>query len=847
VRLLEIQNTIEYLMRPVFLLFLCPFIFTNLSAQTALSGRVTDPQGSPLAFVTVLLNDEPGSGVLTNIEGRFRIDTDREIQRLGFRYVGYAPRRVEAAFWEKTAGQALEIVLEPSDLALPEATVRAGENPADVLIRKAIANRKRNNPEMRQSYTCKTYNKLLFDAVPRRAVFEEKYAEKDTGKTAVREAREKFDRLEKAMQTQHAFLMESITERLFLFPNQVQETVLLNRVSGFKNAGLVALANMVQPFSFYGDYLTIIDKNFVNPISPGSPDLYFFNIEDTLNAGTDTVWVISFHPRKGKVFEGLEGVLHLHSKHWAVQNVRAQPAQPGNLELKIEQAYQFVPEAPGSAVGDWFPEQLNFEMEFKNYPAAYAGIRAAGRSYITDVQLDAPLRMRDFNAEMPVQMDPRADNRADSAWTRWRTLAPLNLKEQRTYHTLDSLGAVKNFDRLSGLMDMLVTGKAPLWGSPLSLDLTQILKFNEYEGTRLGLGLSTAQARPLLPQRRLELGANVGYGFRDEAWKYGGYALWRISPAGQTQLRLGWRRDLQEPGVTYELPPTAFVNRSLYASKMDRVDEYSAVLSSRLGRYFSVSGSFRYQELEPGYAYRYGTADAGFVEQFQFTEGTVFLRYANGQRSSTFLGTDIGTTQRLPVLELAYTRGQWQNGQSSPSKQALGYERWTAALYHSFFLGRLGRSRWRVEAGWATADAPVAKLFTLNQSGGGFNIFVLPNTFQALPDTVFLANRYVNFYFAQEIGPVLYQHKRSAPFLTLLQHAAWGSLERPELHQDLGFRSASPALLESGLQLDNLFRLNYVNLAHLGLGGAVFYRWGGLGTADLWSAFTFRATLRFVL
>lgn len=819
---------------------------TNTVAQMALHGTVTDPQGNPLAFVTVLINNEPGKGVLTDIEGRFRIETGIEIRALGFRYVGYEPLVVTADFWEKMPGRPLHIVLQPADYALPEATVLAGENPADVLIRKAIANRKRNNPELRSSYTCKTYNKILFDVVPGRAVFEEQLAGKDSSKTEIREARERFDRLERNMQENHALLMESVTGRAFRFPNQVQETVLLNRVSGFANAGLVALANMVQPFSFYGDHLTIIDKNFVNPISPGSPGLYFFHIEDTLYAGPDTVWVISFHPRRGKVFDGLEGVLHLHSRHWAIQNVRARPAQPGNLELTIEQAYQLVDDG-GRSNGEWFPEQLNFEMEFKKYPAPYMGIRAAGRSFITDVQLDVPLRARDFHPEMPVLMNPEADDRTDSSWTRWRALAPLSSKELRTYQRLDSLGAAKNFDRFSRIMDILVTGQAPVGRSALGFDLRHLLRFNEYEGARLGIGLSNAQARPLHPRRRMELGANVGYGFRDKAWKYGGYALWRIVPAGHTLLRLGWRRDLQEPGVSYELPPPALINRALYASRMDKIDEFTATLSSRLGRYFSFAGTFRRQELEPGYAYRYGISDAALTDRFRFTEGTVFVRYANGERNSTFLGADIGTIQRMPVFELAYTRGEWKDAGAAATGRRAAYERWTAAVYHSFFLGRLGRSRWRIEAGLASEDAPLAKLFTLNQTGGGLTFFVLPNTFQALPDTLFLANRFVNFYFAQEIGPVLYQSKSSAPFLTLLQHAAWGELERPELHRELGFRPASPALLESGIQIDNLLRLNYLNVAHLGLGGAVFYRWGGLKAENWKDNLTFRATVRFVL
>lgn len=813
-------------------------------SQKPLQGIVTDPQGTPLAFVTVLLNNEPGRGVLTDIEGRFSIGADVPVRELGFRYVGYAPRVVTSDFWEKTPDRPLTIVLQPADYELPEAIVRAGENPADILIRKAIANRRRNNPDLRASYTCVTYNKVLFDVLPNREAFEREIAGRDTTKAYYRTARERFDETERKTEAHHGFLMESVTERAFRFPNQVQENVRLNRVSGFQNAGFVALANMVQPFTFYGDYLTILDKNYVNPISPGSPNLYFFHIEDTLYAGPDTVWVISFHPRKGKVFEALEGVLHLHSHGWAVQNVRTQPTNPGFLHLKIEQAYQMVGERQ---VGDaeWFPAQLNFELEFRQYPAPSMGVRAVGRSYITDVRLDAPVRQRDLNPEMPVLMSPKANTRADSAWARWRTMAPLSDKELRTYTWLDSVGDSEKFDRLADVMDFLTTGRLPIAGSPVSLDLRRLFRVNEYEGTRLGIGLTTGQARPLLPQRRLEAGAYAGYGFRDKDWKYGGYALWRLSRSGQTTLRAAWQRDLLEPGAPHELSAPPLFDRSLYARRMDRAEEFSAALGSRLGRFFSAEARFRRQDVQPGYDYRYGTDDTGFAERFRFAEGTLFVRFAHGERPRTFLSNDVGTTQRLPVIEVAYTRG-WDGlwgGQYD-------YERWAAAVHHAFFLGRLGRTRWRVEAGLTSPDAPLAKLHTLNQTGRrgwGWNLFVLPNTFQSLPDTAFLADRFVNFYFAQEIGPVLYRTKYSAPALTLLQNAAWGDLRRPELHHGLGFRTASQTLLESGVQLDNLIRLNYVNIGYLGFGAAVFYRWGGLHSADWTDNVVVRATMRLVL
>lgn len=367
-------------MRLLFFFLNACLVSFSAFAQKPVQGIVTDPEHNPLAFVTVLINNEPGKGVLTDIEGRFRIEPDIPIRSLGFRYVGFEPRVVSLEDWEKTPGRELIVVLQAADYALPEAVVRAGENPADILIRKAIANRRRNNPELRRSYTCATYNKILFDPLPHREVFEKQFQGKDTSKASIRESRENFAKMEQAMLERHGFLMESVTERSFLFPNQVQEHVRLNRVSGFRNAGVVALANMIQPFTFYGDYLTILDKNFVNPVSPGSPGLYFFNIEDTLYAGPDTVWVISFHPRKDKVFEALEGVLHLHSRGWAIQNVRARPASTGNLQLRIEQAYQMVAtENDGQPVENgtidtnpfafqWFPAQSTSNWRSTNTP-----------------------------------------------------------------------------------------------------------------------------------------------------------------------------------------------------------------------------------------------------------------------------------------------------------------------------------------------------------------------------------------------------------------------------------------------------------------------------------------------
>jgi Family of unknown function (DUF5686)/CarboxypepD_reg-like domain len=800
------------------------------SAQTTFTGQVKDHDGEPLAFVTVFTEGANRQNVLTDIQGFFTITFKNNVpDTLIFRYVGFAELRI--GLKALPPQRALQVVMRPS-AELGEVEILAGENPADILIRKAIANRRQNNPEWSGAYRCNTYNKLSAEITPDIGLFKKQ-------KKLNTDAIIAFNRVQQVMQERHILMMESVTERKFKAPDLVQERVLLNRMSGFQQAEVALLANQVQPFSFYQDYLTILDKNFVNPISPGSPNLYFFNIEDTLVNGIDTVWVISFKPRKGKVFVSLKGVLHLHQDGYAVQNVKAQPAVGNeNFDVKIEQAYERVVAADSSR--QWFPNQLNFEIILPNYPTEYLGLKMVGKSFISDAQLKSNLRLKDFNPEQPLYIEASAATKDSLVWLPWRKTAPLTYRERNTYTWLDSIGEAHKFDRLSKALAALATGNWPLFG-PVGLSIPSLLRFNGYEQVRLGVGLTNAQQRPLGLTRRIEWGVEGGYGIRDKRFKYGGYGLWRIHRGWQTQLQLSAQDDLLEPGTTYELGNNSFFNRSLYAVRMDRAREMALNLSSRLWIGAVGSIGIRRQTLTPlyDYAYRYGEGVAD-INTFNITELNATFRFAYGEQVRQFLGSNIGTNHRFPVVELAYSKGLTND---------FDYQRWVGALYQSRFIRRLGHLIWRVEGGWATPTAPLAKLFTMNQLGGAFGAFAVNQTFQTLPDTLILHNRFANIFVMQEIGPVLYQKKSSAPFLSLLVNAGWGELQQPALHRNIGFQSLGSTTYEFGLRLDHLIRLNYANVGWFGLGGAVFYRIGPLTktSQEWWRQLTPRLVTRFTL
>ena len=130
-------------------LFFFLFLSINaLSAQFQLTGIVTDSLGDPLPFVNILINKSQKDGVSTDIDGKFIIDHQEEINQLTFSYLGYKNLRLTAPF-----KQDLKVVLTSTAYSFEAVTIVAGENPAHRIIRKVVANRNLNDPEKMDSYS----------------------------------------------------------------------------------------------------------------------------------------------------------------------------------------------------------------------------------------------------------------------------------------------------------------------------------------------------------------------------------------------------------------------------------------------------------------------------------------------------------------------------------------------------------------------------------------------------------------------------------------------------------------------------------------------------------------------
>lgn len=137
----------------ILLFFACSkFLF---SQQFILSGKITG-NGESLPFATIYLKGTT-KGVNSNDNGNYSLKLDAGKHIVVFQYIGYSKQEIEI---DLTENKTLDVNLKLDGVALQEITIKAGEDPAYPIMRKAIKRRKFYSNQVNE-YTCQSYIKGL--------------------------------------------------------------------------------------------------------------------------------------------------------------------------------------------------------------------------------------------------------------------------------------------------------------------------------------------------------------------------------------------------------------------------------------------------------------------------------------------------------------------------------------------------------------------------------------------------------------------------------------------------------------------------------------------------------------
>lgn len=818
----------------LFFLFGISAAFQVLLAQSfTCSGKVLDEETRlPLAFVNIV-TDQSKIGTATDIDGKFEISSQEPIEFLRLSYVGYEP----TTFYLHGKNENLKILLKKTTLELDEVVIIAGENPAHRIIQHVIDNRDANDPEKLQSFSYTSYDKMVFTVdtlqipdIPE--LIADSIYSADTARVA-NEVDSSDIRLKKYLENKDFFLLETVSERKFLYPDRNHQKVLASRISGFKDPVFLFLSSQMQSSSFYKEMITISDKNYINPISDGSLKKYFFQIEDTTYTTTnDTVFIISFRPGINTNFDGLKGVMSINTNGWAIQNVIAEPSRDeGGVSIKIQQMYEFI---EGT---HWFPVQLNTDIILKHVAINKYPPVGRGKNYIRNIVLNPELVKRQFN-QISIEVDPNAGDRSEDYWIKYRGDS-LTERERNVYEFMDSVGKVYEFDKKVKTFKSLITGRLPM--GKIDLDLSKIVKYNAHEGLYLGLGLLTS---PKLSET-FSLGGFWGYGFKDQTAKYGGDLGITIDKYREIKLRLSYFDYVTETGGTgffddrsNMLNPDNF--RDFLIERMDRTERKQASISFRALRYATLNFGLTADNKRPTYNYNFAPPpSSGEIplpdSNFNFTEISAGFRFAYKEKFIQLPDTKISTGTKYPVFWFNYSRGiaGFLDGEYD-------YNKFDLKIQKSFFIKYFGKSAFDIRAGYIDKPVPYTNLYNGRGAYRTFTIYA-PASFATERMNEFLADRYVYLFYSHNFGKLLWRGKKFSPEFVVSSNAGFGWLDHPEYHSQVAFDVMDKGYFESGLLINNIF--NMMKLYTLGVG--VYYRYGAYSLPEIGDNFAYKFTLVF--
>lgn len=396
------------------------FLFGHfLWGKAQIIGTVKNEEGETLPFVNIYF-ESSATGTTTNENGEFNLELEKTgTYTIVFKYLGYETKK------EKINPNGfpfqLDVVLKEQVLNLDEITVKVGENPANRVIRNAIANRKKYKTEL-SSFTADFYSKGLIRI-------------KDAPERILGQDLGDFGGGLDSTRSGIIYLSETLS-KISKSKREFKERILASKVSGDDNGFSFNNASDVN-FSFYNNTVTFGDE-LISPIADNAFSYYRYRLEGTFyDEENRLINKIKVIPRRedDRVFSGelfiVEDSWAIYALNFSVTGEQTQIVPADTIHLK--QDFNYIPSQK-----TWLKTLQRIDFQY-----SILGFKGNGRftaGYKT-YELNPTFSKKEFTNEV-VSFEEEA-NKKDSIF--WNNIRPVPLTDEETsdYERKDSLQIIR--------------------------------------------------------------------------------------------------------------------------------------------------------------------------------------------------------------------------------------------------------------------------------------------------------------------------------------------------------------------------------------------------------------------
>ena len=370
-----------------------------------------------------------------------------------------------------------------------------------------------------------------------------------------------------------------------------------------------------------------------------------------------------------------------------------------------------------------------------------------------------------------------------------------------------------------------------------NFDLRYLVKFNQYEGFRTGMGAVTNDVF----SSRYRATGYLSYGFRDARFKYsiGGGA--RVRPRSNTWINAAYTDDLQETGSSTFLTDKRFFQlfqpRLLNIDLFHRLINRTISLEHRISPHLLSEIQLAISDVLPTYAYHFVVDDKSYHD-FDLTTSIVSLQWSPFSRYEYVNDKLRELKKGFPQFTLQYTQSFKNVFDGNFNFMKLDFR----SIYQIAYPNE-AVTKFTLRAGVAKGKTPLTHLYhtypnniTKETILQRFSVAGL-NSFETMYFNEFFSDRFTTFQIKHFFKPFKIT-ERYQPQLVLITRYALGDMDHIDRHQNVSFGTLNKGYTESGIEINKLL---------FGFGLSFAYRYGAYHLSreedNIALKFTFNLTL----
>ena len=404
--------------------------FFSIPSFSQVTGLITDKNNTPLPFVNIYVKDSY-IGTTTNNDGNYILNLKKTGDyTLIFQFLGYKTVKKDISI--TSFPYQLNVVLQEDAVALNEVVVSSKENPANRIIRSAIARRK-ENLQKTEKYTADFYSRGIFRIknAPEKILGQE-IGDMGGGLDSTRSG--------------VIYLSETIS-KISKNQQKFKERIIASKVSGDDNGFSFNQASDVN-FNLYDNLVQINETTIISPIATYAFNYYNYQLINSYYEDEHLINKIKVTAKR-TTDNAFNGYIYIVENNWQIYatdlSVTGKQLQEPILDtLNIKQNYLY---STKDKLWSLFSQSIDFMF-------GMFGFKVDGRvtAVYSNYNFNPGFTKKTFTNEV-LSFEDKANKKDTVFWNTIRPV-PLTLEERKDYKLKDSIKVVRKSKKYLDSVDM---------------------------------------------------------------------------------------------------------------------------------------------------------------------------------------------------------------------------------------------------------------------------------------------------------------------------------------------------------------------------------------------------------